>query len=550
MLRGWIRGSASALLAIGVVSAAEGQTPRFATARYPLGAHELEFSHGDKVVRGRLGSLHAVYTQGGQVRAITSNDGTTWSSPVAVDPWGGENPALAVDGTGALAAVFPSPFGLRYAFKPFGAATWTVVTLANPGSAAALAARGNRVHIVWTTGSQVRYTTFPTTAPPAVPVVEQVQASTCANSRFSRPAITLIDLPCTPFETPIVAYLLTSDEQANPDPRCASPYTRVGPRIHERSAPNVWLGTFDDIRLDADPASAVEAISLSLSADFWSQDVYLAWSDQQTGNARSMFAKGQPRNFTTVALGPVRKALHVRAANDGYYPPGRFRLATVGPPAAFDEFYSFYAFVQPGTWTGSAVSPTWGVSQRLSFLGGGYVGRPQALYWERRDTNGLLQEASAFYELEQLSATERLATLEPPRVPYPRRLPWTRTYDCVGNLSKLAPAVGIKTVLPGGPGAPSKTETWVDFEETGRVVEVNEHGLEVGTFTGGTVTVAWPAGTVVTTVWPGGFAVEASPEALTFSSLDTEIETSELVVPDDPPFEDHGTCAEPEGCGP
>lgn len=522
MRKSWILGSLAALgVILGSIPVAEGQPLRIVAAS-GVSDPELEHSNGDKIVRGRWNQLHAVYQRFGQVLYVTSSNGQTWSSPVTVGF--GTLPAVAADHGGTVAVAFVANNTLFYAYRTFNQTSFTTVALAAGAQEVAIVARNAQVHLAWSTGNRVRYATFPTSSPPSqlTLATETIAQTSCPNTSYSRPAITLVGQPCTTYHIPVVGYLFASAEQTNSTPSCQKAYTEVGPRVAERQLPSGWLQTFDGVRQDAIANGTVLPVSLSLSGDFVARDVFLAWSDQQNNSARTVLAKGRPGNFQTATLDAQRRHVHVRAANDALQPRGRFRLAWIGGsllssnPFPFQEWDSFE---RDGSWTGAG-SLSWTTSPlRLSGIGGALAGRTQALFWERLDpvTCQLQQQETAFYEIEVAYAQEKLVTYEPPLAAWPvRRMDSWACPPRSGGGGPPTVAIARRAAAPDSDPALPAT-TWVDLEEVGRLGEIREDGLDFETFDGELVAVHWAAGTKLVTAWPGGFVIDGPPEAVEFS---------------------------------
>lgn len=523
-------------LAVGLIGTAEAQAQVAQTVFSQFGSiPDLEHSNGDKIARGRGNTLHAVFTWAGVIWYRASNDGVTWSGPVAISLAAGQQPAIAIDGSGDIGVVWASPVGIEMAYKPWWVPNnqvpfWTVKTLSTQGSEPAIAAGAGRFHVSWTTGNSVRYTSFPLGVPPMLPPTETLASTQCSNTVFSRPSIALFQQdPCLTPRTPVVAYLQAVDEQFSSG-SCQSWTTSIGPVVRQQQAPNVWPVTFSSLSTSSYYLSDVEALSLSLSADNRSRDVYVAWSDRQDWTTRTVFAKGRPGNFVTFPLSNTRRSVHVRAANDGYLPRGRFRLAqaTANTTTPGTDFPTPTAFTLTGIWSAVQPFPFFTASTPLAGAGTGpglaWVGRPQALVHSRRDSARNLQEATTYYRLlpSSWSNPERLVLHLPP--PQPWSTPPVDLIACPPRGGGNPPALfAARTSSELGTAA-----TWIDFEASATLGEISEDGLAIHTAEGEVVAVSWPAGTVLESAWGGGFVVDAPLSELTFEGPDAAFEVVDL----------------------
>lgn len=492
----------------------------------------LEYSNGDKIVRGNFNSLHAVHQSGLYIRYATSLDGVNWTNPESLNTTPSQYPAIAADSNGTIAVVWVSNIGanglgtIHYAYKPAASTTWTKSALITSGTEPAVVARGGKVHIAWTTFQMVQYTSFPTVLPPAAPLSggEVLEASGCPNTGFRKPSITLIQNPCNP-PIPRVAYLYYSDEQATAG-LCQSFQTKVGPRVCQRhNAMPTWSTIYEDIIDDTTPSSSVDPISISITANFKSGDTFLAWSDEQSGTARTMLAHGAGVSWTTVPHDDQRHLVHVRAANTNTAPATRFRFAWSGEtPWAADGHYD------TATWTGAA--PAW---TEVYDLAGA---TPQALFWNRCDA-GTYSTTNAHFEFLQTLcsgtalATDYSSTTGCPAVTlYP-----VDTNLCLDHVAAIAAFNTPLTPL-----------TIVDIGALGAVKRFGRNSAVIGTPRGGTVLVSWPSNTSVVSTSDETFTLSAPKSAVRFSSTDVTFRV-----------EDFGTLVEydqvqapapPRQCGP
>ena len=348
----------------------------------------LALANGDKVAVGRFNSLHVVWEFQDSIRYSTSLTGVpgSWSAATEIAPGiPGTMPAIASDSDGTLVVAFvanPNAAGLgriRYARKAWGA-NWTNVEVVTSGSQPAIEARSGRVYLTWTTFGRIQYTSFPTQSPPAPMALGEVLESTaCANTRFTRPSVALVRENCS--LVPKVAYLWQSDERNNPNLMCQSPETRIGPRVKARAANGVWSQQYSDWVTQTSPAIGVEAVSLSMNAQYTSGHTFLAWSDTSNGNARTRLAHGQNGVWNTVTVAPT--ALHAHVAAKSASTLGDYRLAWVKRDGIL-PFVDFDAAFRTGRWT-SGPSPTWLDPTPTLLMGssGAQAGYPQATFWAR-----------------------------------------------------------------------------------------------------------------------------------------------------------------------
>lgn len=496
---------------------------------------ELEHGNGDKIVRGPMNLMHIVFRRGlwyqptstHQIIYRSSGNGQTWTPEISLGS--GSLPAVAVDHLSRIGVVFVRNGQIHYGYKTLGQTSFTVASLNQVGTDPAIVGHGSQVYVSWTTGTAVRYTSFPTVSPPVVASFETIDQTTCPNTQFSRTSIALVGDICTKAVWPVVAYLVSSDEQNSLWP-CQAPYTLVGPAVVERQPANGWTNIFTDFGIDwfAAPGS-MRPISLSLSAHTYWQDIFLTWSDEQSSWPRTMLAKGRFGNFVAVPVSWTASHTHVRAANDLLLPFGRFRLTGVDEYVFQNNpFQNFTGFVREGIW-GNAAAPLWNATSHNLSTPIGLPARPQALYWETLTSSFQRRQAMAFYERELQG--ERLGLYEPPLEPWGRR----RGLDCIKPNGNDNPINLAARTISGAGG--ETTETWVDLGATGRVIDVSDTGLEVQLVSGGTVQVTWPESAHLLSAFEDGFVVATNPASVTFSSDDATFEIIDQgELPADPVF--------------
>lgn len=485
-----------------------------------IGGRALEHSNGDKIVVGRFNSLHVVYQSGQIIRYGSSLDGATWTAPVSLsgsDP--SKYPALASDTTGALAVVWVSNIGsnglgtIRYAYKPASSTTWTTSTLTTGGTEPAIVARNGVAHVAWSTIQMVQYAQFPTVSPPATPLSsgEVIESSSCPNTGFRKPSITLIQDPCNP-PIPRVGYLYYSDEQATSGV-CQDLATHVGPHVCQRHNPSSsWSLIYDGTNVDTNPSSTIDPVSCSISANFNSGDTFLAWSDEQTGVKRTMLAHGLGMSWTAAAFDNQRHHVHVRAANSSSAPATLFRFAWVGG-GGWDEFFSLNAYYDTATWTGA--TPAW-IEQ--FDLGPAAAGRPQGVFWSRC-ASGTYATTNAYFEAEQVCAAADIATdYAPPSGACP---PTSIPHAMLNPCQEYAVAVATLNTAQG-------PRTLVDTAQLGTVIRFGRSSAVISTDGGGTVTATWPANAAVVSSSEEGFAIAGPKNSVRFSSNDVRFQVQDF----------------------
>jgi len=450
----------------------------------------LEHANGDKVAIGRFNTLHVVWEDGGLIKYATSSDGIYWTTPEIVAPGlPASMPAISSDYNGTLAVAFvanPNAQGMgqiQYARKAWGASGWIQNQVVTSGTQPDIEARGGKVHLTWTTLNRVQYTSFPTTLPPApMAFGEEIEVSSCPGTGFVRPSVTVVRESCK--LVPKVAYLRYSDETTNPDPVCTAVATEVGPRVCARNPTSgTWSLEYTDLVSATLPAVGVEALSLSMNAQYSSGNTFLAWSDTSNGNARTRLAHGKSGTWNAITYDTVARHAHVAAKQSSL--AGDYRLAWVkrdGPLPYVDWDASF----RTGTWNAGAV-PTWTEPVPTNIpasTGGATAGRPQATYWGRC-SGGSYTTVEAVAEVEQVCGATRLMNH------------YTDGQSCPATtVLSLDPCIKYHLAF----ASASRLKFRVDTSEIGAPTRVGRNFVEITLGEGqktSTVTFTWDRGVLV-----------------------------------------------------
>lgn len=527
-----------AVLGAGLVlaAAASAQNLYYITGINGYGA--LDHSNGDKVANGRFNTLHTVWEDGALIKYSTSADGMGWTAPQLVAPGlPSALPAIASDSNGTLAVAFvgnPNGSGMgaiHYAYKPWGATSWTVSKIVNSGTQPDIEARGGNVYVTWTTINRVQYTTFPTTSPPAaMNFGEEIEVTACAGTGFVRPSVALARESCK--LVPKVAYIRYSDETSNPDPVCTSLITEVGSRVCERDpVAGTWGLEYTDLVTATNPAQGVEAVALSMNAQYTSGNVFVAWSDISNGTSRTRLAHG--RNGTWNAITHSNDDLHVHVAAKQSSAIGEYRLAWVSR-----GWYPGWPFVdtdgqfRTGKWS-SGATPTWTDPSSTyinASIGGILVGHPQATFWGKC-SSGLYDTVEAVAELENVCATSGLSAHV------------TENQSCPsGGVIGINPCHEVHVAY----AYADRLHTHVDVDGLGDPVEIGSnwatYSLE-GPKGEGYVVVAWDRGRVDTT-WSGGFSIDDPTANVSIQSNSVETQLVRLESTDIYEGTKPGVCTE------
>lgn len=479
----------------------------------------LKWGNGNKMEVDSLNHLHAVYSDGYQVYYVTSADGDIWDPPgpvaLSTGEYSANHAAIAVHGA-KMAAVWweddDTPQGrIVYAHRTLPNAWSAPITLVNQGQEPAIALRGMIAHIVWKThtpgsDSSVQYRTIdPFSAPPVFPwnFGEPVQQTFCPGTYYTKPSIALVRKLCYP-DIPKVAYLEVSDEQAGGP--CASPTTRIGPRVESRNA-GIWTQEAEYISTTIDPD--VDPVSLSLSSQYKKGVLYLAWSDQRTNETRTALAHGKTSWQLLPNLELERSHVHIRANNLNWAANGQFRLVYS------DEI----AFSSAKTRTGIGLD---GIPVTLS--GAATIGDtsqpdrlPQAQWW-RRFIGGGMATLSHYFE------EETLHPLNPPVLVTDYF--WSMLYPLPGPIVHETACANRKITFAGLQVNGSEG-TAVDLTEIGVVTKITDTGATITTPDRKTITATWSNGRLAG--WDDeSFTLTAPRGALRFTSRDVTFEIEDL----------------------
>lgn len=376
------------------------------------------------------------------------------------------------------------------------------------GAEPSIAAENGVVHLTWTTGDRVQYTSFPRTSPPTSPLWlgEVVDFTNCPKTRFSRPSIALVRPPCQDLSVKIAA-LLTSNEQSTVG-ACQNAATQAGPRVYERNATTVsWSVWQDEVTTDPAPGQPdPQAYSLSFNSNRLTGDFYLAWSDAQNSAPQTWLGYGKGTNWYTALYDSQAHNVHIAAKGGGF--TGHFRLATSGLG------WGTAADSRTGKWSGG--SQTWtGAPLPVPDSTFSFARRPQALYWSRC-ASSQLTERRVYSEVAQtMPSTTSIQT------------------DIATDLSQTGPvncfqiAVGTAIALPdcfhhllsiglvARPGGGNAV--LVDLGDTAAVARLSSTGAEIKTLAGGTIQASWAPGDVLAS-WENGFVVVTSRDSVRFTS--------------------------------
>ncbi len=499
-----------------------------------FGYRSLEHSNGNKIMVGRFNSLHAVYQDGSIIKYTTSADGASWSAPanLSISSGASDHGSIAIDSSGNIGVVWvanPNASGvgaLYYASKTHAATAWNVVSLGVNGAEPAITGRGTTMYLTWTTVQMVQYASFPTLTPGAL-AVEILESTSCANTGFRKPSITLIQNPCYP-PVPRVGDLFYSDEQGSGG-SCASLNTQIGPHVCQRNnVTNTWALIYNNT-LTSGAAGSVDPISLSISANFNTGNTFLAWSDEQNGVARTMLAHASPNTWTASTFDSDRHHVHVRANGASNAPATQFRLAWTGG-GGWDEFFSWDTYYDTATWVGAA--PTFGGSVHLSDYGG-WTGRPQGVFW-KRCASGQYSTTQAYFEAEGVCTSKFVATDFESTSPCPPSSPGPIVaYPCKHHIALVARMPLGYTV-----------GTAIDTTDLGVITRIDRSTAYVTTDKGQVVTISWRGGEVVDSS-DTSLILSAPIDAVTLSGREVQMEVKDLGYLEayDPRyFEEGGQC--------
>ena len=504
------------LAALALTSAVSAQTTlNFISDINAYGAYD--HSNGDKAVVGRFNTLHTVWEDGALIKYSTSADGVSWTTPEIVAPGlPSALPAIASDSNGTLVVAFvgnPNGSGMgdiRYAYKTWGGTGWTVSKIVDNGTQPDIEARGGKVHVAWTTINRVQYTTFSTTSPPAsMAFGEEIEVTACAGTGFVRPSVALARESCK--LVPKVAYIRYSDETSNPNTSCTSLITEVGPRVCERdAATGTWGLEYTNLVTATNPAQSVEAVSLSMNAQYTTGNIFVAYSDISNGTARSHLAHG--RNGTWNDINFSNSDLHMHVAAKKNSTNGEYRLAWVsrGPYPGL-PFVDTDGQFRTGRWH-SGATPTW-IDPTSTYInnpiGGILVGHPQATFWAKC-TSGNYDTTEAVAELEGVCASVNLMAHR------------TENQTCpTGGIIGINPCHELYYAYTYA----DRLRSYIDLDGFSQPAEVGSNWATYSVANEkaeGFVTVTWNGGRVVDT-WEGGLSVEGPETTFRIQSDSVEM---------------------------
>lgn len=347
-----------------------------------VGPASLPHVNGNKVVVGPGNTLHTVYASAGKLRYTTSTTGGPWSAPVEIANRGAQ-PTIAVTSSGDVGVAFVDPVDnkIYYVFHTKTLGTWSLpVLIAGVGAEPSMVSYQSDMHLVWLR-SDVQYTRFPATAPPAAPVSETVLGTPlCGFSELKQPSIAITrgaannfsplirvavfwKVACPPITLALGELRLIVMQR----PGCLFP--TCGP----------WPPALDHRNSFTDPFNT-EGISLSLAGNASTGDFYVAESKViDSAESTSLWYQNAwtPNLWKKVPLPPGASNIDVTTTFDDCV--SRFRVA-------YSENVDQDTFYRTGSWTGVLPAPTWAES---AFVPLSQSGRhPQAVFWQRR--SGLL----------------------------------------------------------------------------------------------------------------------------------------------------------------
>lgn len=519
-----LRASRLALAALALAWLAVAARP--AAAQYfvfPTLPADLPLEHGNanKIVVGSGNILHAVYASGGKIYYSTSTNGASWITPVPLPSSLASHPTIAVDSAGRVGVAWVRNAGfdngdgaIYYAWRsagvPVTTASWgTPISLGFSGYGPTLAAVGNKMHLAWADFKKVKYTTFSTNYTWTPLTIEEVDSTNCANGSFRKPSLTVVPGPalCTPPRV-AVGYLA-----ATASPGCTG---SIGPRVKRREAVNSWMPLYSTVVLGSS-GTVASAISLSLSSNRSTGDLFLAWSDKLGSSARTMLIRGLNTVWSLpVTLSTTARHVHVRAASSSAAPPTLFRLAWTAAGSGGDPFYGNATYYDTATWPSTA--PVWTGATLLSTL---LAGRPQAIFWKRcihSSPSPVLAETRTYFEAAHPTSGARMLATD-----------YGTTATCpVGPIvyETACPGVAVPVGSLSLPGI-STPGTVVELGELGAISRLTASSATVLTAQGGSVTVSWRSGSVFASS-DTSLTLTAPRADVTVSSADTAFSLLEL----------------------
>jgi hypothetical protein len=381
----------------------------------------LEKTNADRLVVGINDVLHTIYVEGDRagstpwIRYTTSsNRGASWATPVTLAS--GTSPSLAVDANGNLGLAFVgSPYGaagspqsgaIYYLSKPASGAWSSISKIVELGASPTLAGYRGDMHLAWVS-YPVKYHTFPTLTPPAVPLSagqgeDILFVVLCGTQRWDVPSISVAPRDAADTLPPLVrvAFYQSSDLRSF----CGG-YLTAGVVVYERPQNKQplepWTSLLQDVNETMDSAfTNYGRVSVSLTANRLSGNFYAFYSDVWNGD-RVRLARitkaGSPAvyNFGTVTGGfRALTDANALAAPDG-------DSVKIG----YSPIASTYnnTWVRTVTWSAAAAAPTLGTAKLLSNRG-----RNANVVYFDRPTSGGTQGLNAVFEVESATATYSL----------------------------------------------------------------------------------------------------------------------------------------------
>lgn len=463
----------------------------------------LASGNASKVVVGLFNRLHAVYVSGGTVYYTASSNGAEWDTPVPISTTAASDPAIAVDSAGKVGVVWVHFGSLYYSYHLPGDPDWTFTSLGLSGAEPALAAGAGTMHLTWSAGQRLRYTTFPPDAPTPLPP-EAVDTTTCGG-QFRKPSIVLTASasPSCPPSDVTIAYLAQGVA-----PGCVN---SVGARVRRRASPGSWPLLYSNVP-STSSMIASSLVSLSLGANRATGDLFLAWSDKLSGTARTVLARGKNTLWASVPMSATARHVHVRAASSLAAPATQFRLAWTEAGSGGDPFYGPATYLGTATWAAFVPeSLTWTDTTLLSTIG---AGRPQAVFWRRCLTSTpspVFAETRAYFEATAASGGGR-----------------TIATSYLTSAGCPAVTIGSGTACA-GPAIPVAGVTLPGLTTPGTVVDLGEVGA-ITRLSPGAATVTTPDGRAVTVTWRTGEVVASSDTTLTLSAPRADVAVSSADV--------------------
>ncbi|MDX1999685.1 MAG: hypothetical protein SF066_18345 [Thermoanaerobaculia bacterium] len=385
------------------------------------GPFVLEKTNTDRLVVGTDDVLHTIYVQGDRPGStpsirytISSDRGLSWSPPVTLAS--GTSPTLAVDGNGNLGLAFVgSPYGpagspqsgaIYYLSKtPNGG--WSATSkVVDSGAMPTLAGYGSNMHLAWVS-HPVKYHTFPTLTPPAVPLNilqgEDIQlVLLCGIHQWDVPSIAVAPRDAAGTLPPIVRVALYQSSDLR---SFCGGYLTAGVAIYERPQNPLplqpWTLVLQDLNETNDPAfTNYGRVSVSLTANRISSNFYAFYSDVWNGDrvrlARITSAGSRAIHDFVAVTGGLRALTDINALGA---PNGDSVKIGYSPIAS--SYNS--TWVRTLTWTSIASTPTLGTAKLLSNKGR----NANVVYFERATTGGT-QGLNAIFEVESATATYSL----------------------------------------------------------------------------------------------------------------------------------------------